>query len=164
MSGHHGRASSTSKIERIWKRAGGVCWLCDGLVTLAEASIDHADPVTLGGSRGISNQRCAHKACNNAKGALPHDVTVAVLGEARRLAWPEPLTQAEVIVVLSKAAKPYNRAVTLRQQQRATMVASTRRLPDIPPLQPRTFREQTVIPSRGNAKRLVRDSRPEQSG
>lgn len=58
---------------RLWCRIAVIdtrCYYCDGAVTEANLSADHAMPVGRGGSWDRENIRICCKRCNRAKGAL----------------------------------------------------------------------------------------------
>lgn len=47
------------------------CWLCGGRVARAIASIDHVQPISLGGADTRANVRLAHHRCNSRRGNRP---------------------------------------------------------------------------------------------
>jgi 5-methylcytosine-specific restriction endonuclease McrA len=54
--------------EEVWRRGGGVCWLCKRPVPLERFEVDHVVPIALGGVHAYSNLRPAHPVCNSRRG------------------------------------------------------------------------------------------------
>lgn len=52
----------------IYVRDNGICGFCGENVPIDEVSIDHIQPVALGGSDDLSNLRLAHRRCNTSRG------------------------------------------------------------------------------------------------
>jgi HNH endonuclease len=62
-------------INVVWRRDGGICWLCEKPVDLALrqpdpriATIDHVKALSKGGQHVYSNVRLAHRNCNARRG------------------------------------------------------------------------------------------------
>lgn len=98
-------ASKGSKtIDRLRKRDGDHCWLCNLMINWAadygstpdSATRDHVVPRSHGGSDRLSNQRLAHKICNQHRG---HDAKtygpVSNPKRGRRGRNPTPLVEPE---------------------------------------------------------------------
>lgn len=66
-------------LEAVRLRDKHVCWLCGEHVPVGEATIDHLLPRSHGGWRKGSNEKLAHSGCNNTRGNLPYDQTVAAI-------------------------------------------------------------------------------------
>jgi 5-methylcytosine-specific restriction endonuclease McrA len=54
------------KIAQLIDRQGGICAICGGQLAVAEANLDHFQPVSKGGGGG-DNLRAAHVGCNSLK-------------------------------------------------------------------------------------------------
>ncbi len=54
-------------IHELYRRSGGVCYLCRRKVSGREASVDHVMPLAKGGKHSYSNCRLAHRLCNSIK-------------------------------------------------------------------------------------------------
>lgn len=53
----------------IWRRDGGICHICGGLVAPDDVHFDHVIPLSKGGSHTYDNIKVAHSTCNMKKGA-----------------------------------------------------------------------------------------------
>jgi 5-methylcytosine-specific restriction endonuclease McrA len=51
------------------ERFGPDCWLCRKEIAIAEVSIDHVLPISLGGDSSLENLRLAHLSCNQGRGS-----------------------------------------------------------------------------------------------
>ncbi len=63
--------SRRSKRRQIVERDGLVCWICEGLTnpdapldSPQSLSVDHVQPLHLGGRHDLANLKLAHKGCN----------------------------------------------------------------------------------------------------
>lgn len=54
--------------ERVFKRDGGVCQICGGVVGIKEMTLDHVVPKSKGGKFVFDNLRTSHEDCNNKRG------------------------------------------------------------------------------------------------
>lgn len=68
--------SKTITLAKLYKRDGGVCWICGGQCKYGEdvnandyPSIDHIIPIALGGMDRWENIKLAHRICNSLRGA-----------------------------------------------------------------------------------------------
>lgn len=70
----------TVTLRGVYARDDGICALCgydvphpdaEGVTTAQRASIDHVQPVSLGGAHSWDNVRLAHVGCNARRGARP---------------------------------------------------------------------------------------------
>ncbi len=52
------------KIEDLYIRDKGICYLCGNKVLLRDASVDHVIPLSLGGIHDYSNTALTHQGCN----------------------------------------------------------------------------------------------------
>jgi len=78
------------------------CRYCHRWFTLAETAVDHATPLSRGGSAGLDNLDYPCQACNNRKGSL----TVAEYeGLLAYLETMHPLARQDVLSRLEKAVK-----------------------------------------------------------
>lgn len=58
------------KRERIFKRDGGVCWLCGMPIEHRhEFTLDHVIPKSKGGDNSYENLKVAHAYCNSVRGS-----------------------------------------------------------------------------------------------
>lgn len=69
------KESAGISLARLYKRDGGVCWICGGhcdysadINDNAYPSIDHVVPISKGGKDEWSNIRLAHRICNSRRG------------------------------------------------------------------------------------------------
>lgn len=56
-------------LEEVYKRAKGICALCNKWVMPKHASIDHKKPLSKGGTHTWDNVQLMHVRCNKVKGA-----------------------------------------------------------------------------------------------
>ena len=72
--------SAATLVERLRRRDGDYCHICEVLMrfdkserdSAIDATVDHIVPVSNGGKlRAMSNTRLAHRWCNNRRGILP---------------------------------------------------------------------------------------------
>lgn len=77
-----------AKRNQILKRDGPNCWLCGTPVPEGDMTIDHAIPVSKGGSNCVDNLRLAHKRCNIQRGNLD------AIRAAKLPAWQERAKKA----------------------------------------------------------------------
>jgi 5-methylcytosine-specific restriction endonuclease McrA len=71
------------EVERIdfaevWRQSAGRCGLCHSKVSPQDGSLDHIQPLSMGGSHTYANVQLACRSCNFRKGARP-------MGEQLRL-------------------------------------------------------------------------------
>jgi len=60
------KAISPSKTMAIWRKTGGMCWYC-GKDLFGKMTIDHVQPLLLGGTDDIDNLVPCCKSCNSSK-------------------------------------------------------------------------------------------------
>jgi 5-methylcytosine-specific restriction endonuclease McrA len=58
---------SNITAEALYIRHDGICGICQCLVAMSEASIDHIVPFSKGGNHTWDNVQLAHKRCNSQK-------------------------------------------------------------------------------------------------
>jgi 5-methylcytosine-specific restriction endonuclease McrA len=51
----------------IWRKDGGICYLCEGSVVFSAMHLDHELPLKRGGQHTFENCRCTHGTCNAKK-------------------------------------------------------------------------------------------------
>jgi 5-methylcytosine-specific restriction endonuclease McrA len=68
----YGVAIEAVSYEKIAQRDGGVCYLCQAPVALADESFDHVVALGNGGQHSSGNVRLAHIVCNVKKGLRTH--------------------------------------------------------------------------------------------
>lgn len=56
--------------KRIHLKFGGVCHLCDKPVSLTQMTVDHLQPIKLGGPHEEDNLAPAHGKCNQERGFM----------------------------------------------------------------------------------------------
>lgn len=59
------------KIDRLYIRDGGCCWICGKWGTVLAFNRDHLIPRSLGGPSGMWNLRLCHPACNSKRNLAP---------------------------------------------------------------------------------------------
>ena len=60
--------------QLIYERADGRCELCGKKILLKDMTLDHINPLSMGGEDNVSNLSCTCKLCNHFKGnILPDD-------------------------------------------------------------------------------------------
>ncbi|HEV2249611.1 MAG TPA: HNH endonuclease [Candidatus Limnocylindria bacterium] len=59
--------------ESIYERDGGVCYLCNGVVTSRYMEFDHVVPLSRGGAHTEANIALVHAMCNRRKGVKSAD-------------------------------------------------------------------------------------------
>ena len=72
-------------LEKLYLRDSGLCWICvlkgleyeQCLVRFEDASRDHLEPFSAGGSHSDWNLKLAHKKCNGKRGTLPIDELIS---------------------------------------------------------------------------------------
>ena len=57
----------TVEMRELFRRSGGVCYLCGKPVKGREASVDHVTPLAKKGRHSYGNCRLAHRMCNSIK-------------------------------------------------------------------------------------------------
>ena len=57
-----------NRREKIYKRDGKKCYICQKKLSINEMTLDHFIPRVSNGSNAISNLRCCCVACNKYKG------------------------------------------------------------------------------------------------
>jgi 5-methylcytosine-specific restriction endonuclease McrA len=62
---------SLTKLERMLYLQQGKCFFCGEKLALADASIEHLHPLSLGGKRDDDNEVVCHKSLNHTFGDLP---------------------------------------------------------------------------------------------
>lgn len=65
------KPQSMTKLERILYLQQGQCFFCGEKLALADASIEHLHPLSLGGQRAEDNEVVCHKSLNHTFGNLP---------------------------------------------------------------------------------------------
>ena len=63
-----------SRIDRLLSAQGGVCALCGKSLNRCAATIDHRQPVALGGSDAWSNLQATHHRCNHERDQVPLEI------------------------------------------------------------------------------------------
>lgn len=66
-----GPSGAKKALSEAFRVHGGDCFYCKKPVQADDLSVDHAEPLTVGGKNEIQNLLIAHKACNIAKGRQP---------------------------------------------------------------------------------------------
>jgi 5-methylcytosine-specific restriction endonuclease McrA len=79
-----------------------VCRYCNQVTTLAEMAVDHAYPLSRGGSAGLDNLEYPCKHCNDRKGSLSPDEYLALLAF---LETKIPLGRIDVLKRLEQSIK-----------------------------------------------------------
>lgn len=59
--------------ELIYKNADGKCELCGRKIGYNIMTLDHINPLSMGGSDSVDNLQCTCKTCNNFKGNILPD-------------------------------------------------------------------------------------------
>lgn len=87
------KAAPIEKVQpsRVFDRDGGVCHLCNELVTSGNRSLDHLIPIARGGAHAEWNLATAHRRCNQRRGV-------------RELFSPETREQAESYIEARRRA------------------------------------------------------------
>ena len=70
------KAATTEVVQRaeVWRRGGGVCYICSEPVSPSDWHADHVIPIFKGGQHCYANLRVAHPRCNLTKAdADPRD-------------------------------------------------------------------------------------------
>lgn len=69
--GSHTKESKLISARTLYKRDGGICWICGGMCDINAdpnsdlyPSVDHIVPQSLGGKDTLDNVRLAHRICN----------------------------------------------------------------------------------------------------
>lgn len=62
--------------ESIYERDGGICYLCNGVVTTKDMEFDHVVPLSRGGAHTEVNIALAHAMCNRRKGVKSADAVL----------------------------------------------------------------------------------------
>lgn len=86
------RVSTTDRLA-LFKREGGICHLCKGLIKAGEAwDLSHEIPLALGGEDDDTNWRVAHRKCHREHTATVDvpDIAQAVRREAIHLGAKAP--------------------------------------------------------------------------
>ena len=65
------KSPSLTKLERMLYLQQGKCFFCGEKLALADASIEHLHPLSLGGKRAEDNEVVCHKSLNHTFGNLP---------------------------------------------------------------------------------------------
>ena len=63
------RGLPRSLREAVYKRDNGICKYCSMAVAWFELTVDHIEPVCMGGSNELDNLTVACRSCNSRKGA-----------------------------------------------------------------------------------------------
>jgi 5-methylcytosine-specific restriction endonuclease McrA len=73
-------AAERRKVRRLalYKRDGGRCHICGGLVSWDEFEVDHIFPISRGGTSAQENLGTSHRECNRRKGARVLEEVTAV--------------------------------------------------------------------------------------
>jgi len=66
-----GPSGAQKSLREAFRIHGGRCFYCGKKVDPDVLSIDHAEPVIVGGKKDLQNLLIAHVACNLAKGSRP---------------------------------------------------------------------------------------------
>jgi len=103
------------RIDRLWKRDKGICWICVEPASVIVCNQDHLIPKSLGGTDGFWNIRLSHIACNTKRGqgqeppplieVLRYCPTVVMQERAKRLyyvAYPHRVTEDGLELVLDR--------------------------------------------------------------
>lgn len=101
-------------IAAIRARDKRRCWMCGHGVSMADASRDHVKARSEGGYNRAKNYRLAHRECNHARGPLPFEEVVRIMG-----ANPEA-TPTRLRELLRAAAKVYVNGPEHAERRRAT--------------------------------------------
>ncbi|MEY4916456.1 MAG: hypothetical protein RL616_369 [Verrucomicrobiota bacterium] len=64
------KSSALSKLEKMFYLQHGKCFFCGEKLALAEANIEHLNPISLGGNRTEDNEVVCHKSLNETFGNL----------------------------------------------------------------------------------------------
>lgn len=75
LSRKNGRINFPAEIRKlIYSNADGRCALCGRKIVYNDMTLDHIEPLTMGGADSVTNLQCTCEACNLFKGsALPDD-------------------------------------------------------------------------------------------
>jgi 5-methylcytosine-specific restriction endonuclease McrA len=77
------------KRRTLYKRQGGLCWLCHKSMPRSDATFDHLIPRSKGGGQSWENLKLAHRSCNEARDRdmrpvfMEHEGTVALRWDVR---------------------------------------------------------------------------------
>lgn len=69
--GKGGLPAKTHKIDRLYIRDGGCCWICGNWGPVVVFNRDHLIPRSLGGPNGMWNLRLCHPTCNAERNLAP---------------------------------------------------------------------------------------------
>lgn len=100
---HRRRAAEGTPYSReeIYATDGGVCYLCQGVVTYGLGHLDHIWPLSRGGHDAEYNVAIVHSRCNRIKNAtLPENVAKVfpkVIFPERSLAWLKQRAEKETV-------------------------------------------------------------------
>jgi hypothetical protein len=71
--------------EYLLEASQGICELCGKALSIAEATLDHIIPKSLGGPDALENLQIAHFSCNTRRGNMPLEQ------------WQELLSQGDML-------------------------------------------------------------------
>ena len=77
------------------------CRYCRGFFTLADLAVDHAKPLSRGGSAGLDNLEYPCKSCNDRKGSMSPDEYLRLLAFLETI----PLARIDVLKRLEQSVK-----------------------------------------------------------
>lgn len=72
-------------VRSIWIKDKGKCHLCGCDVPMKDATRDHVETASNGGSDHGDNYRLAHRDCNHCRGNMPIDMAYQVIADLREV-------------------------------------------------------------------------------